>query len=278
MKINGKVKGAYLVVLLITTLLYAGCTGSNPGTQKQTLTVAGSTTVQPIAAKAAEAYMKINPGVTVSVAGGGSGTGIKMASEGSADIGASSRDLTADEIAAGNLKVYEIADDGIAIVVHPGNTLSDLTKQQIKDIFSGKITNYKELGGPDKQIVVVIREEGSGTRTSFEDMIMDKGKTNNTQNAEQQPSNGAVKATVGSNPNAIGYISAGYLDGTVKGLKIGGIEPTRETIKSGTYPISRKLYMLTKGEASGNAKAFIDYVLSDAGQKIVEDEGFVKLR
>jgi len=271
-------KGTYATVLVMALLVFAGCVGNDQGKQKQALTISGSTTVQPVAAKAAEEYMKENTDVTVSVQGGGSGTGIKMVSEGSVNIGTSSRDLTQDEINAGNLKVYEIAADGIAVIVHPGNTLTDLTKQQIQDIFSGKITNFKDLGGPDKRIVVIIRESGSGTRSSFEEMIMDKGKTNNTESAEQQPSNGAVKSTVESNPNAIGYISAGYLDDTVKGLTVAGVAPSKESIKAGTYPISRKLYMVTKGEAIGKAKNFIDYILSDEGQGIVEEEGFVSVR
>ena len=271
-----KRKGIVLLALL-GLLLFAGCT-QGPGTgQKESLSIAGSTTVQPIAANAAEEYMADNPNIAVSVSGGGSGTGIKMVSEGSTDIGTSSRDLTADEISSAGLKVYPIANDGVAIIVNPANTLTDLTKQQIKDIFSGKIKNFKEIGGPDKEIVVIIRESGSGTRTSFEDMIMDKGKTNNTESAEQQSSNGAVKASVAGNPNAIGYVGAGYVDATVKALKVAGIEATKETIKSVTYPISRKLYMITKGEAMGKTKDFIDYVLSDKGQSIVEEEGFVRL-
>ena len=268
---------AGLLTALMGMLLFSACTSDSNGGKKETLTLAGSTTVQPIAAKAAEEYMKDNPNILASVSGGGSGTGIKMITEGSTDIGMSSRELTADEISAGNLKPYEIAADGIAVIANPSNTLTDLTKDQIKDIFSGKIKNYRELGGPDKQIVVIIRETGSGTRSSFEEMIMDKGKTPNADGAEQQPSNGAVKATVISNPNAIGYIGEGYVDSTVKALKINGVAPTKETIKAGTYPVSRKLYMVTKGEASGKTKAFIDYVLSDKGQRIVEEEGFVRI-
>ncbi|MFZ2455412.1 MAG: phosphate ABC transporter substrate-binding protein [Candidatus Altiarchaeia archaeon] len=275
MKTNGIKYG--LLIAVIGALLFAGCSGNNNGgKQADTLSVAGSTTVQPIAAKAAEKYNQEQSNVVVSVQGGGSGAGIKMAIEGSADIGASSRELTADELK--DLKAYEIAADGIAVIVNPGNTLTDLTKAQIKDIFSGKIKNFKELGGPDKEIVVIIRESGSGTRSSFEEMLMDKGKTNNSEGAEQQASNGAVKASIASNPNAIGYIGAGYVDPTVKALNIGGVAPTRETIKAGTYPVSRKLYMVTKGEAAGKSRAFIDYILSDEGQKIVEEEGFVSIK
>jgi len=264
------------IIGMIALLLFAGCTSKQA--EKQTLTIAGSTTVQPIAAKAAEEYMKENADVIVSVQGGGSGTGIKMAIEGSADIGTSSRELSEEEKTnAANLKAYEVAADGIAIIVHPQNTIGDLTQEQIKDVFSGKIKNFKELGGPDKEIDVIIREHGSGTRTSFEELVMDKGKTANADSAEQQPSNGAVKASIASNPSAVGYVGAGYVDNTVKALKVSGIAPTKEAIKAGTYPISRKLYMVTRGEASGKTKDFIDYVLSDKGQKIVEEEGFVTI-
>jgi phosphate transport system substrate-binding protein len=273
-----KKAGAGLIIALLGILLFAGCTNTNEAGQKTTLTVSGSTTVQPIAAKAAEKYMEGKSNVAVSVQGGGSGTGIKMVAEGSADIGTSSRELTSEEIAANpDLKAYEIAADGIAVIVHPSNSLTDLTKEQIKDIFSGKVTNYKEVGGPDKKIVTIIRETGSGTRSSFEEMIMDKGKTSNSEGAEQLGSNGAVKASVLSNPNAIGYIGEGFVDSSVKALKIDGVAPSKETIKAGTYPVSRKLYMITKGEATGKTKDYIDYILSDAGQSIVEEEGFVRV-
>lgn len=151
-----------LLITVLGMLLLAACTsnGNNGSSQKETLSIAGSTTVQPIAAKAAEKYMSENKNVIVSVAGGGSGAGIKMVSEGSVDIGTSSRDLTADEISSGGLKVYEIADDGIAIIVNPSNNITGLTKQQITEIFTGNITNFKDVGGPDKEIVVIIREEG----------------------------------------------------------------------------------------------------------------------
>jgi len=238
-----------LIIALTGVLLLAGCTNTKETPQKEALIVAGSTTVQPIAAKAAEKYMEKNLNVAISVQGGGSGTGIKMVTEGSADIGMSSRELTADELTSKTgLKVYEIAADGIAVIVHPSNTLTDLTKEQLKGIFSGRIKNYKEVGGPDREIIVIIRESGSGTRSSFEEMVMDKGNTPNAAGAEQQGSNGAVKASVVSNPNAIGYVGAGFVDSSVKALRIDGVAPTKETIKSGAYPVSRKLYMITKGE------------------------------
>jgi phosphate transport system substrate-binding protein len=261
-------------LLLIGVMLFSGCTGGGEQTE---LKIAGSTTVQPIAIKATESYMKKNPNVKVTVQGGGSGTGIKMIGEGSVDIGASSRELSdAEKKTYSDLVVHEIAADGIAVVVNPKNNIADLTTEQIRNIFAGKIKNFKEVGGPDKEIVVVIREEGSGTRTTFEDLVMAK-KANNSKDSLQKPSNGAVKATIAGNENAIGYLGIGYVDSSISAIKVGGIAPTKETVLDRTYPLSRKLYMLTKGEATGATKDFIDYILSPEGQNIVETEGFIKL-
>jgi len=268
-------KGPCLLSLMISVILLCGCV--DEGQKKETLSIAGSTTVQPIASNAAEEFMKKNPDVIVSVQGGGSGTGIKMVAEGTADIGMSSRELKEKEINAyPDLKTYTIAHDGIAVIVHPSNPLSDLTKEEIKGIFSGKIKNFKEVGGEDREIVVVIREEGSGTRATFEKLIMKKIKT--TERALQKPSNGAVKATIASNENSIGYLGIGYVDDKVKVVSIDGIKPSKESISSGEYPVSRKLYMITKGEATGLSKKFIDFVLSDEGQRIVDEEGFIGIR
>ncbi|MEA3254452.1 MAG: phosphate ABC transporter substrate-binding protein [Candidatus Altiarchaeota archaeon] len=274
---DSKYKIMGLLSLVTVVILISACIDG--GEKKETLSIAGSTTVQPIAAKAAEEFMKKNPGVIVSVQGGGSGTGVKMVAEGSADIGDASRELKETEKTKyPDLKPYAIAGDGIAVVAHPANSVSGLTKQQVQDIFSGKITNFKGVGGPDKEIMVVIREEGSGTRATFEELVMNKGKTANAGDALQKPSNGAAKAAIAGNENAIGYIGLGYVDETVKDLKIDGVTPSTATIKSGAYPISRKLYMITNGEASGLKKRFIDFVLSDEGQEIVEEEGFIKIR
>lgn len=270
-------KGAGLLFLITSAILLCGCI--NGGQKKETLNIAGSTTVQPIASKAAEEFMKKNPDVIVSVQGGGSSTGIKMVVEGSADIGAISRELKDSEKEKyPNLKPVAIALDSIVVVVHPDNLISDLTKQQVQDIFSGGIKNFKEVGGDDREILVVIRERGSGTRTTFEELVMDGGKITNAEGASQNPSNGAVKAVISGNENAIGYLGIGYIDETVKAIKIDGTMSSEETIRSGEYPISRKLYMITKGEATGLKKKFIDFVLSEEGQQIVEKEGFIRVR
>jgi phosphate transport system substrate-binding protein len=260
-------------LLLIGVALFSGCTDSG---EKTELRIAGSTTVQPIAIKASEVYMKKNPTVRITVQGGGSGTGIKMIGEGSVDIGASSRELKAEEKTTyPDLVVHEIAADGIAVVVHSNNPISGLSKEQIKKIFSGEIRNFAEVGGADKEIVVVVREEGSGTRATFEELVM--GKTNNSKDVLQKPSNGAVKATIAGNENAIGYLGLGYIDASVKAIEVDGVTPTEDTILDGTYPVSRKLYLLTRGEASEETKKFIDYIKSPEGQDIVEEEGFIKV-
>ena len=263
-------------ISMILLMGFMGCIGGEK--ESKTLSLAGSTTVEPIASKAAEVYMEKHPDVKVTVQGGGSGTGIKMVGEGTVDIGNASRKIKDKEKDLyPDLVGTIIAYDGIAIVVHPSNPVENLTKQQLQDIYAGKITNWKEIGGEDREIVVVTRAEGSGTRDTFIELVMNKGKVEETSRALQKPSNGAVKATVAGNESAIGYIGLGYVDDTVKPVKINNILPSSETVKNGTYPISRALYMYTKGEPSGVTKDFIDFVLSKEGQNIVEEVGFIRI-
>jgi len=272
---TGRIMGVVVCfIVLEAVLLLSACVDND--SKKQTLKIAGSTTAQPIVSKAAEEYMKKDREVFISVQGGGSGTGIRMVSEGSIDIAMSSREIKQSEYERyPDLRPYTIAADGIVVVVHPSNPINGLAREQVKEIFSGEITNFKEIGGPDREIVVVIRESGSGTRATFEELVMDGEEP--TKNALQKPSNGAVKATVTGNPNAIGYIGLGYVDNTAKALKIDGVTPSTDTVKDGSYPVSRRLYVITKGEATGLSKDFIDFILSDEGQRIVEDEGFVSI-
>src|SRR5512137_3010335 len=204
-------KNRFTIFALALILLSCGCVNKeNAG-----LTIAGSTTVQPIVTKAAEVYEEEHPGIRIGVQGGGSGTGIRMAGEGSVAIGASSRELKdAEKKEHPELKTTPIAIDCITIVVHPDNPIGNLTTEQIRDIFSGEITNYAQVGGPDRRIVVVEREDGSGTRSTFEEMVMNK--TDVTNAALQKPASGAIRFTVAGNPNAIGYLGIGYVDSTVK--------------------------------------------------------------
>ena len=262
-----------IITFIVLSVLISGCIEE----KREDLTISGSTTVQPIVTKAAEVYGQEHPDAKIGVEGGGSGTGIRMVSEGSVEIGASSRELTsAEKAATPDLVVSTIALDSIVIAVHPSNPINNLTISQIRDIFSGRITNFKEVGGPDRPIVLVIREDGSGTRASFDDLVMNKTDTSDA--ALQKPASGAIRFTVSGNKNAIGYVGIGYLDGTIKPLAVEGVMPAEETVRSGEYPLSRKLYLITKGALSGLAKNFIDYILSEEGQNIVKEEGFVRLK
>ncbi|MBN2014227.1 MAG: phosphate ABC transporter substrate-binding protein [Candidatus Altiarchaeota archaeon] len=262
------------IVICIFAAIFSCCVDEEGDTG---LTVVGSTTVQPIVTKAAEAYMKNNPGVEIGVQGGGSGTGIRMVGEGSVAIGASSRELKESEQEENpDMLLHAIAIDCITIVVHPSNTIDDLSIEEVRDIFSGEIKNFREVGGPDREIVVVMREDGSGTRSTFEELVMGDWKITNA--ALQKPASGAIRFSVGGNENSIGYLGIGYLDETVKAIAVGGVPPTEENIRKGKYSISRKLYLITKGEPRGEAKEFIDYILSEDGQKMVEEEGFIKVK
>jgi phosphate transport system substrate-binding protein len=267
-------KNKFTVFAILALILFSSCCVNK---ENAGLTIAGSTTVQPIVTKAAEVYESEHPDIRIGVQGGGSGTGIRMAGEGSVAIGASSRELKdAEKKEHPELKVTPIAIDCITIVVHPSNPIRNLSKGQIRDIFAGKITNFNEVGGPDRRIVVVIREDGSGTRSTFEELVMNKNDTTNA--ALQKPASGAIRFTVAGNQNAIGYIGIGYVDSTIKTVAVDGTAPTEENIKAGKYPLSRKLYLLTKGEPKGEAKDFIDYILSDEGQSLVKEEGFISIR
>lgn len=217
--------------------------------------------------------MSKNQDVQITIQGGGSSVGVKSADEGTVDIGAASREIKDSEP---KLVKHLLAKDGIAIVCHPDNSISGLTKEQVKEIYAGQITKWSEVGGPDQEIHVVAREEGSGTRTAFEEMVMGKDLIINT--AILQPSNGALRTTVSSDAQAIGFISFGYIDNTVKALSIDGVAATTENALNGTYPIVRPLYFLTKEQPAGIVKEFIDYCLGTEGQKIAEEEGYIPVK
>jgi phosphate transport system substrate-binding protein len=234
------------------------------------ITEAGSTTVQPLAEKFSDTFSVMFPKVDVTIQGGGSSVGVKSADDGTVDIGAASRELKPDEPA---LVTHLLCRDGIAIVTNPGNSVSGLTKDQVRQIFAGEITNWSQVGGPNEAIIVVAREEGSGTRAAFEEMVMGESLITNT--AILQPSNGAVKTTVSTTPNSIGFLSFGYLDASVKSLAVDGVEGSVENAKNGSYPIVRPLYFLTKAEPTGIVKVFLSFCLSSAGQAIAESEGYI---
>jgi phosphate transport system substrate-binding protein len=258
-----------LTCLILAALALAGC---GQGASR-TITEAGSTTVQPVAEKLAAAFMQKNPDVTITIQGGGSSVGIKSAADGTVDIGAASRELKSDEP---KLVTHLLARDGIAIIVHPSNAVTGLTKEQVVKIFAGEITNWSQVGGSSGTITVISREEGSGTRGAFEEMIM--GTTLITENAILQPSNGALRTAVSTTPLAIGFLSLGYIDNTIKALAIDGVACTVENCKTGKYPIVRPLFFLTKEQPVGLVKEFIDFCLGSEGQKIVEQEGYLSAK
>ena len=271
-----------LIALLTGTLLVgslvSGCgsagANSTPGSSSSKITVSGSTSVGPTMEILAEDYQKENDTTTIEVQQVGSSAGITNTIDGTSQIGMSSRDLKDEE--KSELKEYQIAIDGIAVITNSANKVKDLTLQQVKDIYTGKITNWKEVGGADAEIVVVSREDGSGTRDGFQEIVGFESK-DLTSNAQISDGSGNIKTTVQGNENAIGYISFGYLDDSINAVKIGGVEPKEENVYNDKYPISRPFLLVTKGEASGDAKSFIDYILSDAGQKTIEKQGFMSV-
>jgi len=267
-----------LVVLLIVACAKPATLREAPVASNELsgqISVAGSTTVQPLAEKLAEAFTAAHPGVEIEVQGGGSSVGVKSAAQGTVDVGMASRKVKASELEKyPDLKVYAIAYDGIAIAVNPEVAVAELTKEQVRDIFAGQITKWSEVGGSDDLIVVVAREEGSGTRAAFESLIMGK-EAQIVDTAILLPSNGAVRTTASTTPHAIGFLSFGYLDESVKALKIDGVAATAENAGSGDYPVVRPLNMMTKGEPTGVVKAWKDFILSADAQRIVAEEGYI---
>jgi len=261
-----KDKSAAALALLTLLCLTAAC-----GRSSASVVVAGSTSVQPYAEILAEEFAAVQPGSQVDVQGGGSAAGITAAESGIADIGMSSRDLTDDENS--QLWSVEIAKDGIALVVNPANPVSGLTLDQVRDIYDQAVTSWSQAGGRNAPIDVITREDGSGTRSSFESMVM--GGEQITPRAIVQDSNGAVRQVVADDPNAIGFISLGLVDDTVKSVTLDGVEPTDANVVNGTYSLYRPFLFLAKTEPTGEAKQFVDFVLSPAGQQVLVKEGLI---
>jgi phosphate transport system substrate-binding protein len=240
--------------------------------RKSTVTIAGSTSVMPFSEKLAEHFKIEEPGITVDVQGGGSSAGIQACINGTVDIGMSSRELKGDEK---RLDEIIICHDGIAIVVHPQNPLQNITLEQIRAIYGGRLRNWKQLGWINRNIDAVTREEGSGTRGAFEELVM--AKTDIHDSTMVQDSNGSVKEVVATDPYAIGFISLGVVDAKVKALPVEGVAPKVENIKTQRYRIVRPFLYLTMGAPEGAARLFISYVLSKDGQLILKKEGLVPI-
>ena len=261
-----------IIGIIVAIIIIAGAAMALGGGSKTTINIVGSTSVQPVAEKLAQAYMKEHPNVKINVQGGGSSVGITSAQKGTAQIGTSSSKLKANE--SEGLTQYLIGKDGIVIAVNTKNSVSGLTTAQVKSIFAGNTTNWNEVGGSSGTINLITREDGSGTRKAFEELVMNK-TANITKSAIVQSSTEAVKQSVSQDPNAIGYISLANLDSSVKALKINGVAPSEATVADGTYTVQRPFLFLTKGPATGQVKEFIDWVLSPEGQAIVKSEKVV---
>lgn len=273
-----------LVAILTGTLLVGSLVGCSAGgasnsgsgsSDSSKITISGSTSVGPTMEILAEDYQKANKGTTIEVQQVGSSAGITNTIDGTSQIGMSSRDLKDEE--KSELKEYQIAIDGIAVITNSANKVKDLTLQQVKDIYTGKITNWKEVGGEDAQIVVVSREEGSGTRDGFQEIVGFESDAL-TKDAQICDGSGNVKSTVEGNKNSIGYISFGYLDKTLNDLKINGVKANDDNVVANKYPISRPFLVVNKKDSlTDEAKGFIDFIMSDEGQNIVSKEGFIKV-
>lgn len=262
--------GALALLVMVIASSAAGCRAKAPAGSGRSLTVAGSTSVQPFAEILAEDFYK-KTGTNVNVQGGGSSAGAQAARSHVADIGTLSRELKPDEAAV--LTEFVIAHDAIAIVVNPRNPVAALTSEQVRAIFSGKITDWAQVDGPPGPITVISREEGSGTRGAFDELVM--GKAELTPRALVQDSNGAVKETVAQDPRAIGYISLGIVDARVRMVTVDGIAPSVETVLNEKYSLVRPFLFVTAGPPQGHVKEFIDFVLGPEGQQILRDEGLV---
>lgn len=266
-----------LLTILISSALLLNV---SPLGAEEKIVIDGSTTVGPIAKAFAEYYMKQNPGVNIMVSESGSGNGAKSLINGVCDIADMSRFMKNKEFKAATEKgifpvAHVVALDGIAMIVHPSNPVGEITMGKIKDIYNGKITNWKDLGGPNKKIVMISRDTNSGTYETFAKLVMKKEKI--VESTEYVGSNGAVRSRVQNTPAAIGYVGLGFLDKTVKGLKINGIYPTLQTISTGVYPIARPLFMFTNGypKMGSQVYRFVTIHLTKEGQKIVKRIGFV---
>lgn len=275
-----KSKFMVITVLCLAALLtLAGCGGQQtPDNKTQGLsgniTAVGSTAIQPLAEQAATQFMAKNPNVKIVVQGGGSGTGLTQVSQGAADIGNS--DIFAGEksgIDASQLVDHQVAVVGMAAVVNPAIKIDNLTSQQLVDIFTGKITNWSSVGGPDQKIVLVNRPKASGTRATFKKYAL--GGAEEAAGIEED-SSGTVRKIIKETPGAIGYLALSYLDGSVKAVNINGIEPNKDNIVTGKYPVWAYMHCYTKGQPSGAVEAFLSYMMTDDVQKtIVPQLGYI---
>ena len=273
--------GALLVTMVGATFVGCGSNSSegenNTASNKDsvTISISGSTSVGPLMEKIQEKYEEENNNITLEIQQNGSGAGIKDVISGISEIGMSSRELKDEEKTS--VQGTTVAYDGIALLVNPENTVKNISLEDVKKIYTGEITNWKDLGGDDSPIVVVSREEGSGTRDAFQEIVGYESEEL-TKDATISDGSGAVKTTVAGNENAIGFASFEYIDNTVSALSVDNVEPTAENVKAGEYKISRPFLLVTKEDTlTENGKALIDFVLSSEGQQIVADNKLITL-
>ena len=265
----GKGYGIIAGSLLLSLLLLSACGDRH----SSAFVIAGSTSVQPYVEILAEEYERIHPGELIDIQGGGSSAGIQAVESNTAEIGMSSRNLKEDEK---HLWSIEITKDGLAVIVNPGNLVENLTLAQICGIFSGELTNWSELGGANAKIHVITREEGSGTRSAFEEMVM-AGRRIDPRSIVQD-SNGAVRQLVSDDIFSIGFISLGLVDigeKPVKALKIGGVDPTRDNVVNGSYTLYRSFLLVAKERPEERIMRFIDFICSPEGQQMLISEGLI---
>ncbi len=280
---HNKLKGLVVVILCLGVVLaLAGCGGGGDSNAKPAaesklsgnITAVGSTAMQPLAEQAATQFMAKNPDVKIVVQGGGSGTGLTQAAQGAAQIGNS--DIFAEEksgIDASQLVDHQICVVGMAAVVNPSLNIDNLTRQQLVDIFTGKTTNWKDVGGADQKIVLVNRPKASGTRATFKKYAL--GGAEEAAGIEEDAS-GTVRKIVKDTPGAIGYLALSYLDGSVKAVSIDGVAPSKENITTGKYPVWAYMHSYTKGQPDTAVEAFLSYLMSDDVQKtIVPQLGYI---
>jgi len=275
------------IVLVLICALLGGCAGSigpraasvataeRPALPTGKITFAGSTTMQPLVEKLAEQYRRDNDGIQMEIAAGGSVVGINAVQAGRVDVGMASRDLKDSEMKAG-MQQFPIAYDALAVIVNPKNPVRSLTVVQLRDIYLGKLTSWKELGGPDTRIRAVVREVSSGTRGAFDDLVL--GGQAPAVRSSAEVTAGEVETTVAGDPGAIGYVGFGNLRPDIAVVSVDGVAPSPEAVQSGSYKLRRPLILLLGSLSRPLARTFVDFALSPEGQSLVAQDGWVPIR
>ena len=272
-----KFNNLFVSLALVCFLFFTG----NVLAAENDVVVKGSTTVLPISQACAEIFMDQNIDINISVQGGGSGVGFSSIIDGTCDIGNASRPIKEKELVTAKEKGVTpvgnvVARDAIAVVVNQTNSVNELTLEQIKAIYTGEFSNWSQVNGSEQEIVIISRDSASGTFEAFNELALDKEKVR--PDALLQASNAAVATSVANTPGAIGYVGLGYVTSRIKAIEVNKVMPSKETVNSDTYPLARPLFMYTNGEPTGAVKEFIDFVMSEEGQKLVEENGYISVK